>query len=69
MGKRERERERQFKKKEENRLPLLPLSVKKVTFNLKVETFISICRDRSSLRLADAGALVVRMRVCVCVCV
>lgn len=68
----EKRRERPFKKKEENRLPLLPLSVEKVTFNLKVETFISICRDRSSSRLADAGALCVLgcvcERVCVCAC-
>ncbi len=56
-----------LRKKEENRLPLLPLSEEKVTFNLKVETFISICRDHSSSRLADAGALCAC--VCVCVCV
>lgn len=49
-------------------MPLLPLSVEKVTFNLKVETFICICRDRSSSRLADAGAcMCVYVGVCVCV--
>lgn len=58
-----------LRKKEENRLPLLPLSAEKVTFNLKVETFISICRDRSSSRLADAGALCVLGCVCERVCV
>lgn len=57
-----------LRKKEENRLPLLPLSAEKVTFKLKVETFISICRDCSFSRLADAGALCVFVFVCVCAC-
>lgn len=64
----ERGRETTEEKRKENRLLLLPLSVEKVTFNLQVETFISICRDRSSLRLADAKVVCVRngmfARVC-----